>query len=388
MSTSRRAAATAIALLALALSACAAIPAAAPAAAPPPRLGDVHPAPPKGDVLMQGMVMDKAGTEIQLCHGEMLLSNPPQCRGVPLDGWNWDAVEGEETAADSTFGSYAVTGTYDGEQLTVTADPVLLALFDPMVPEDPTGGVAGTTPDGRLERIAATIRQRMGDAASPRVEDGYVRLEVVWDDGTYQDAADAEFGARVVIVERLMRPVEPVPASSLTAGRLGAERPAPPSGEVTATGILQGKGARVTLCLDAWPDPRPARPCDPIPVTGLDDAGIADPVLTCVSGDYDGSRFHVTSHIPEALCDRAAERPQRSDDLPAGAGPLSEADAAAVLAEIGERLGHELRVSTAANGRVLVTVVWDDGTYQRAADAEFGIGAVVVDSAIWAPDAP
>lgn len=37
---------------------------------------------------------------------------------------------------------------------------------------------------------------------------GYVWLQVVWDDGTIQDAADAEFGDDVVIVTSSLREID------------------------------------------------------------------------------------------------------------------------------------------------------------------------------------
>ncbi|MER7795917.1 hypothetical protein [Microbacterium sp. NPDC096154] len=210
MSTSQRIAGailSAIALSAL-ITACSTPRADAPAAPPAPRLGDVHPAPPSGEVVVEGLVMDKEGRDVQLCYGVMALSYPPQCGGLPLDGWDWGSVDGSETAGDSTFGSYAVTGRYDGERLTVTAPPIPLALYDPIARDDPTGGVPGDTPEERLERVGAAVHGRLGDRAILAHPDGgYLRVQVLWDDGTYQDAADAEFGEKVVIVESLMRPV-------------------------------------------------------------------------------------------------------------------------------------------------------------------------------------
>ena len=207
MSTSRRLLATTIAVLALTLTACATPRADAPAAQPSPRFGDVHPDPPQGDVLVQGTVMDKAGA-VSLCVGPIAQSYPPQCAGIPLEGWDWGAADGFETAGDSTWGAYAVTGTFDGETITSSAPPIPLALFDPMLPDDPTGGEPGHTSEAELLTIQQTAQDRLDDGVqSSFVENGYVRLQVLWDDGTYQDAADAEFGDKVVIVESLMRPV-------------------------------------------------------------------------------------------------------------------------------------------------------------------------------------
>lgn len=205
----RRIAAAALAAVGLALLAACATPRAdAPAAPPPPRLGDERPAPPDGEVLLQGTVIEKRGAPVQLCYGPMVMTYPPQCGGIPLDGWDWGAVEGAESAEGTTFGAYAVTGTYDGERIAVTADPVPLALFDPMAPEDPTRGVRGDTDEETLARVQRTVQDRLGDellVAYP--EGGRLRVQVLWDDGTYQDAADAEFGDDVVVVETLMQSV-------------------------------------------------------------------------------------------------------------------------------------------------------------------------------------
>lgn len=207
MSTSRRIAATAVAVLALALTACATPRADAPAAGSPPKLGDVRPASPDGEIIGQGTVMDEEGA-VSLCTGPMIMIYPPQCSGVPIESWDWDAVDGEESAEGKTWGAYAVTGTFDGERITVTAPPILLALYDPMVPEDPTGGVAGKTDEDELAEIQQTVTDRLGDEVQDvHVDNGYVKLQVLWDDGTYQEAADAEFGAGVVIVTSLLQPV-------------------------------------------------------------------------------------------------------------------------------------------------------------------------------------
>ncbi len=57
--------------------------------------------------------------EPMLCLGGVLLSLPPQCGDVPLDGWDWNAVGGEETHGSTTWGRYRLVGTYDGETFGV-----------------------------------------------------------------------------------------------------------------------------------------------------------------------------------------------------------------------------------------------------------------------------
>ncbi|MFK3678935.1 hypothetical protein ACI2IP_14485 [Microbacterium sp. NPDC090218] len=215
MSTSQRrlALTAASALGLLVLSACASAPGstAAPTSTTVPsdqRLESAHPELPEGRVIGVGTVLDVGG-DVQLCLGAVMESYPPQCDGVPLDGWTWDGVDGSENSGETTWGAYAVYATYDGERLTSTDAPIMLALYDPVAPEDPTGGVEGTTPDDELAGIQDDIAGRLGaDALTVGTDRGYVWLHVVWDDGTIQDAADAEYGDDVVIVTSALREID------------------------------------------------------------------------------------------------------------------------------------------------------------------------------------
>lgn len=54
-----------------------------------------------------------------LCHA-VATSYPPQCAGPAIVGWNWDDVDGEESAEGVTWVDAVVTGTWDGERLTLT----------------------------------------------------------------------------------------------------------------------------------------------------------------------------------------------------------------------------------------------------------------------------
>jgi hypothetical protein len=83
---------------------------------PPDTMPDVDSA-----QLLEGneMVLDD-GSGPKLCVGGVADSLPPQCSGVPLAGWDWDTVEGEESASGATWGDYHVVGIYDGGTFTVT----------------------------------------------------------------------------------------------------------------------------------------------------------------------------------------------------------------------------------------------------------------------------
>jgi hypothetical protein len=73
-----------------------------------------------------GMVIDD-GTAAKLCLGAVAESDPPQCSGIPLVGWDWDGVEGARTTAGTTYGGVHVVGTYDGTTFTVSE----IGPFDP-----------------------------------------------------------------------------------------------------------------------------------------------------------------------------------------------------------------------------------------------------------------
>ncbi len=53
------------------------------------------------------------GSGPELCLGPVMESYPPQCGGLPIDGWTWPD-HGTERHNGVTWGSFAVVGTYDG----------------------------------------------------------------------------------------------------------------------------------------------------------------------------------------------------------------------------------------------------------------------------------
>ncbi len=50
-------------------------------------------------------------------------SLPPQCRGLPVTNWDWDAVESEEQRRGTTWGGWHVTGTYADGRFTLVGTP-------------------------------------------------------------------------------------------------------------------------------------------------------------------------------------------------------------------------------------------------------------------------
>lgn len=110
-----------------------------------------------------GMVLQPGDDAAELCLGAIAASYPPQCGGIPITNWDWDAVEKEERASGTTWGSYHVVGTYDGASFTVEeAGDSVPSAEDPTDPfaspcPEPDGGWAGTdaTRTSEEDRLAA-----------------------------------------------------------------------------------------------------------------------------------------------------------------------------------------------------------------------------------------
>lgn len=149
----------------------------------------------------------------ELCLGPIAESYPPQCSGPPIVGWDWSAVEGEESASGVTWGAYAVRGEWDGETFTVTGDPVLAALHDPMVdptvpdPWDPTLP-PGPLPEAEAQQIQDELAEALPGFLASADVNGRIVAEVMFDDGTIQAAADERYGEDAVVVVSSLKPVD------------------------------------------------------------------------------------------------------------------------------------------------------------------------------------
>lgn len=154
------------------------------------------------DVMGQGTVLQVGDAAPQFCLGAVLTSYPPQCSGPELTGWDWETIEGDETADGTTWGAYAVWGSWDGSGLTVT-DAVQLALYDPMPVDDPQMDPenAGTAGQEALDAAQEALPDEAPvEILSANQVNGYVVGSVVFDDGSVQKWADSRFGAGVVLI--------------------------------------------------------------------------------------------------------------------------------------------------------------------------------------------
>ncbi|KRF36891.1 hypothetical protein ASG94_05700 [Nocardioides sp. Soil805] len=102
----------------------------------------------EGEVTTGGLVTvldDGDGPE--MCHA-VAESLPPQCEGVPMADWDWADHPEHEDQAGVKWGSFALTGTFDGTTFAVT-DAVPAALYDALNEEpEPLPGTPCEPPSG------------------------------------------------------------------------------------------------------------------------------------------------------------------------------------------------------------------------------------------------
>ncbi|MDQ4137753.1 MAG: hypothetical protein M3116_02750 [Actinomycetota bacterium] len=176
----------------------------------PPVVPASNPAAP-GEVIGQGTVLQKDGEEPMFCLGAVAESYPPQCSGPEIVGWDWDAVDGSESASGVTWGTYAVQGTWDGTVFTVTQPPIMLALYDPMPVDDPftDPANAGSSTEAELTALQEKVHNdEFVEALSSWPANGYLFLQVIYDDGSAQRYFDDRYGKDVVQVRSALRDLE------------------------------------------------------------------------------------------------------------------------------------------------------------------------------------
>lgn len=166
--------------------------------------------PTSAEVLGQGTVIQKGEGAVEFCLGPITMIYPPDCGGPEIVGWDWDAVEGDETEGTTTWGTYAVQGTWDGDRLTVTQPPIMLALYDPMAVEDPYVDPenAGTSSEAELLAIQSELAETEPGILGSFAQNGYLFVEVIHDDGTLQSRLDTTYGQEVVVVRSQLVAVE------------------------------------------------------------------------------------------------------------------------------------------------------------------------------------
>ena len=164
-----------------------------------------------GELRGQGTVLQERPAEPKFCLGIVAASDPPLCRGPAIAGWDWNSVSGSKTRGTVTYGEYQLQGTWDGTTFTLGQTPRRVLGLDEYVrgPRDPrreTAHRGAGTPD-QLRKI----RNELSKDSDPEklyaiVENGYVFLTVIHDDGKLQKKMDQTYGPNIVAVESALRP--------------------------------------------------------------------------------------------------------------------------------------------------------------------------------------
>jgi hypothetical protein len=118
---------------------------------------------------------------------------------IPVEGWDWSEQQDVSKAAGTKVGQYVVTGTYDGS--TFTAEKSVPAS------KAPTDDATHAAPpplrqysETDILDIADDVSGLPGVTGVVPLKDGQVLVDVVYDDGTLQDWANATYGENVVVV--------------------------------------------------------------------------------------------------------------------------------------------------------------------------------------------
>lgn len=171
----------------------------APAEAPQPP--DVVPSAP-GAVSSRGLatVID-TGDGAELCLGAVAESYPPQCSGPGVPAWDWADQRGMfEQQGAVRWGTFAVTGTWDGSSFGVTG-AIPGALYDAVMPvpvELPEPRVDHSAEE--LQAISQDLSTLPGYQGSSVDGSGHVLTDVTYDDGTFQAYLDEAYGTGVVVL--------------------------------------------------------------------------------------------------------------------------------------------------------------------------------------------
>jgi hypothetical protein len=364
-----------------------------------------------GEVLAQGTVLQRDGEAPVLCLGAVAESYPPRCGGPPILGWDWASVEQAESAAGVTWGTYAITGTWDAAAFTVTRPPIPLSLYDPLAQIDPRTDEAnpGPSDEGTLLRLqddlnaAAYNPSTFTDWSEEPIlaswtGNGYLWVSVIYDDGSVQEFFDDRFGDGVVAVQSALRGEGTAPDAPEPGGTDELPRPTSTDELTGQAMILQEDGEEPKACFGSIDASFPPQCGGPV-VAGWNWADAEESEAAsgvtwgtyAVTGTWVDGVFTVTRPaVPVTREDPYARQNPRLDD---GADP-GTTDPAEL-----ERRQEELHAyfpdgsadwSTITllsggieNGYVTVSVIYDDGSVQQFFDAKWGAGVMIVQSALW-----
>jgi hypothetical protein len=159
------------------------------------------------------MVLQKRGGAPLLCLGPFAASLPPQCGGPVLRNWDWSEAGHFASAGGVMWGSYEVTGMLANGEFIQTRRPV------PSTDASPPEARPVTGPPGNGKEMQLLLLQR--ELTSLRgqpilmsgAENGYLVIDVVYDDGSLQRELDSKYGPRIILIRSALKPIRSSPAS-------------------------------------------------------------------------------------------------------------------------------------------------------------------------------
>jgi hypothetical protein len=165
-----------------------------PGAAADAPSGEVPRPVPDGDVRTLGLVTvldDGDGPE--MCLGAVAASSPPQCSGPALAGFDWGDA-GSEEAGGVRWGSYALTGTFDGSTFTV-GDAIPAALYDTTAAPEPEPLAAACDEPTTTDTAKATPEDLDATLAAASALPSYASAWLTGDDTVNVAVTDDAEGA-------------------------------------------------------------------------------------------------------------------------------------------------------------------------------------------------
>ncbi|GAB3653799.1 hypothetical protein GCM10028833_26950 [Glycomyces tarimensis] len=175
-----------------------------------------------GQAPAEETVYQGSGTVIETPdHGPQLAgvlaeSYPPQGGGMDVEGWDWEAVEHEE-AAGTLWGDYIVTGTFNGEALVLTEEPIPtsevdmddyphLGYSEPEMPE-PSEELS----DAELEAIITDLAERFPEVVTGGWVDPEARVaqvDTVLVTPELEAYANETYPEGTFVFSQLLKPIE------------------------------------------------------------------------------------------------------------------------------------------------------------------------------------
>lgn len=147
-------------------------------------------------------IIDKGdGEGPQVCLGPIAAIYPPICSGPPVLGWSWKRNPMHNQEGSTRWGSFLVTGTWDGQALTATEPAIPAALYDPAFVE-PTEPAKPTQPRtaAQLADVADEVEQLLPGVRGVYAGDDHVHVDVYYDNGALQAWADETYGTNTVLI--------------------------------------------------------------------------------------------------------------------------------------------------------------------------------------------